>query len=158
MKPLLALALLITLPSCAYVVEGKTQDIYVETQPECAQCILTQEGKVVQRVACTPEMVKVNRTIHDIEMQCTKAGYAPKSAMLKSGTEDWVWGNILWGPVAPLTLAIDMTTGAVNEYEQVGASQLPMMAQPAPVAAPSMPQQVPFATGESEYIKRPEQY
>ena len=155
MRYIIALALLLTLPSCAYIVEGKTQDIYVETAPECAQCTLHQDGKIIARTQCTPEMVTIKRTIKDVNLQCQKDGYAPTGVYLDSGTESWVYGNILWGPLAPLTLAVDMTSGAVNTYEQPVALPLNMALHPEPIVRNLPTPPLPFFTGESEYMQPP---
>ncbi len=118
MKKSLMLVALLALPSCASIVEGTSQDIAVNSNPECASCTITREGEVIARISCTPETVSVKKRKQDLQVSCTKEGYTETKQILESGTEGFVAGNILAGGI--VGWGIDSATGADNKYpEQV---------------------------------------
>ena len=60
---------------CASIVSGTSQNIYVNTTPEGADCKLYRENIVIARANPTPETVMVDKTKHDIVIKCKKNGY-----------------------------------------------------------------------------------
>jgi hypothetical protein len=102
------------LTGCASVISGTSQEITINTTPAGADCQILREGKVVGR-AFTPETVKVERTKHDLTVECTKAGYQKTSVINESGSEGAVLGNILLG--GGIGWAVDSARGADNEYQ-----------------------------------------
>lgn len=123
-KKLLPLSLFL-LTGCASIISGTSQDITINTTPSGADCQLIREGKVIGR-ALTPQTVQVERTKHDITVECTKAGYQKASVINESGSEGAVLGNILLG--GGIGWAVDSARGADNEYQKtmsIGLVKLP---------------------------------
>lgn len=119
------------LPGCATILDGTTQEITFDTNPQGAECVLERDGKLLSRVN-TPNTIMVKKTKHDIHVSCTKDGYHDSVAHLKSKIEGSTWGNILLG--GGVGWAIDSAAGSDNEYEDyVTITMVPVTA-----AAPSV--------------------
>jgi hypothetical protein len=117
------LALPLLLQACASILEGTTQTITVESAPAGADCKFLRQGMVVATVT-TPGGVVVEKTKHDMTVECQKDGYQVTRANLDSGIEGAVWGNIILG--GPIGWAIDSAAGADNKYpEYVNLTLLP---------------------------------
>ncbi len=104
-------AALLLFQGCASKSEGTDQTITVETSPTGANCRFYREGIVVGQVI-TPGGVVVEKTKHDMTIECEKEGYETVKANLESEIEGATWGNIIWG------WAIDSSAGADNEYPE----------------------------------------
>jgi hypothetical protein len=117
-------ALLLVLQACASIIDGTTQTITVESTPAGADCRFLREGMVVANVT-TPGGVVVEKTKHDMTVECEKDGYQVTRANLDSGIEDSTWGNIILG--GGIGWAIDSAAGADNKYpEYVNLTLVPM--------------------------------
>lgn len=118
--------LLVSLPllqACASIVDGTTQTITVETTPAGADCQFLRQGMTIASVT-TPGGAVVEKTKHDMTVECTKDGYQVTKANLDSGTEGATWGNIILG--GGIGWAIDSASGADNKYpEYVNLTLLP---------------------------------
>jgi hypothetical protein len=113
-------ALLLTLlvvTSCASIVEGTSQTLTINTSPEGANCKFMREGRVIGEIPSTPGSVVVEKTKHDINVECTKKGYQKVSFINQSGSEGATWGNIIAG--GGIGWAIDSASGADNKYQEV---------------------------------------
>jgi hypothetical protein len=108
-------AVLILLQGCALIVEGTDQTISLESNPSGATCRFYREGMVIANVV-TPGGVVVEKTKHDLTVECQKDGYQTAKANLDSEVEDWAWGNILLGGV--IGWGIDSASGADNHYPE----------------------------------------
>lgn len=94
---------IVMLSGCASIVNGRSEEISINTRPSEADCVI---GGVIYR-APTKASLKRNQ---DYEVKCTKDGYSPVSTRINSKTSGWVWGNIAFGGL--IGLAIDYGTGA----------------------------------------------
>ena len=79
-------AAILLLQGCASILEGTDQTITIETSPTGANCRLYREGRVVGQVI-TPGGVVVEKTKHDMTVECEKEGYETAKAHLESGIE-----------------------------------------------------------------------
>ena len=106
--------------SCSWIVQGTSQDIFVNTTPAGADCILEREGREIATLANTPGTVSVEKTKHDLTITCTKDGYQTATYYNKSGWESGSGaGGIALDVLLTLGLssAIDSATGADNKYK-----------------------------------------
>lgn len=108
------------LTACSAITKGTSQDIFVNTTPAQASCVLKREGLPIAQVASTPGSVHVDKTKHDIVITCDKDGYQTATYYNKSG---WETGTGAAGialdvfVTAGLSSIIDSATGADNKYE-----------------------------------------
>ena len=106
--------------SCSSIVQGTSQDIFINTTPASASCILEREGQKIGAVASTPGTVSVEKTKHDITITCTKDGYQTATYYNESG---WESGSGAAGIALDVILTlglssvIDSATGADNKYK-----------------------------------------
>lgn len=114
-KHLFASVLLLLLPACASIIDGHTQAIAVNTSPPKADCTLNRLGTPVGQIDSTPGSVVIEKSRDDIHIICTKDGYEGFNYINKSGTDGWVFGNIIFGGI--IGLVIDAGTGAINKYD-----------------------------------------
>ena len=117
MKPALLILAALSLTSCASIVEGTSQTLTVNTSPEGANCLFLREGRTIGEISKTPGSVVVQKTKHDITVECTKSGYQKVSFINESGSEGATWGNVILG--GGVGWAIDSASGADNEYTEV---------------------------------------
>jgi hypothetical protein len=68
----------------------------------------------------------VKRSKEDMDVVCRAPGYADATGTISSDFEMWTLGNLLFGGV--IGLGVDLSTGAVNQYER--RYQMPMEAGP----------------------------
>jgi hypothetical protein len=109
------LALPLLAGACATIIDGTKQDILVETpNVPAARCTLSNESGS-WTVPSTPGSVEVKRTKENLQVACAANG-ATGEAELKSGLNNWVFGNILAGGV--IGLGVDMGSGGWNEYPE----------------------------------------
>jgi len=64
----------------------------------------------------TPGGVVVEKTKHDMTVECDKDGYEVTRVNLDSGIEDATWGNIILG--GGIGWAVDSAAGADNKYPE----------------------------------------
>ena len=100
---------------CASIIGGTDQTISISTNPPGALCTLFREGFAVGQVT-TPGGLVVERTKHDLKVECTKQGFQTASGVLASGIEGAAWGNIILG--GGIGWAVDSAAGADNEYPE----------------------------------------
>ncbi|TAE33052.1 MAG: translation initiation factor 2 [Alphaproteobacteria bacterium] len=115
-KMIAASIALLGLSSCATIIEGKNQTLSIDSNPACARCELSREGKVIATINCTPGGTLVERTKHDITVTCMKEGYVETKQVLESGTEGFVAGNLIAGGL--IGWGVDSATGADNKYPE----------------------------------------
>lgn len=111
LAPLLLVA---TLPACATITTGTTATISVMTEPPGAACTLRRQGDVVGVVNPTPGSVTVSKSIHAIDVNCTRAGYGPGMGAISSQFQAMTVGNILIGGV--VGVVVDAASGAAGTY------------------------------------------
>ncbi len=103
------------LGGCASVIEGRSQEITINTTPAGANCTLNREGAPIAMIASTPGSVTIRKTKNDIEVVCELDGYQKTATLDESGTAAAVFGNVLVG--GAIGLVIDVSTGAHNKYD-----------------------------------------
>lgn len=133
LKPLAALLAASALGACSSVIEGTSQEIFVSTNPDSANCNFIREGKSIARVATTPGSVTIKKTKHDMVIECEKDGFHKSVYHNKSGAAAATFGNIILG--GGIGWAIDSASGADNKYTSpVNITLVPKtMPAPAPV-------------------------
>lgn len=120
---------------CATIIEGTDQPVGLITTPPGAVCNLTREGKVIAQIAPTPGQVVVEKSKHDILIECTKEGYQRAQVIAKSTFTGTTFGNILAGGV--IGVVVDASSGANNEYPESINIQMTPLGQPTPQPAPA---------------------
>ena len=110
----LLVASVVTLSACSSIVEGTSQEIVVNTNPAGAACDLLREGQRIARIDPTPGAATIQKTKHDITVECTLAGYQKASYFNKSDIAGATFGNIILG--GGIGWAIDSASGADNKY------------------------------------------
>ena len=127
---------------CATVIEGTSQEIFVNTNPQGAECSLNRvkdsksKEVVIGRVSPTPGKVKIDKTKYDITIICDKQGYQQATYLDHSGAAGATVGNIILG--GGIGWAIDSAAGSDNKYDTpVNITLVPVM--PVPAALPPSP-------------------
>ncbi len=148
-RTMLAVMALGLLGGCASIVEGTSQQITVNTDPQGAACELMRDGQVISKIARTPAEITVQKTKHDITIACALEGFAESTRINESGVEEMTAGNIILGGL--VGWAIDSATGADNEYDDSVLIVLEPMVVEESVESESLPgvvPQTPTPTGE----------
>lgn len=100
---------------CASILDSRTQEISIDTDPTGAACKLLRSGTVIGEIEKTPSQVTVRKSTHDIVIVCSKDGYQQTSyideADVSTGS---VASSIIGGG---LGWAVDSTTGTANKYD-----------------------------------------
>jgi hypothetical protein len=105
----------LSLGGCSTIIEGSTQEVYVNTNPPSADCTFTRQGVVISRIPQTPAAATIKKTKYDIMITCNKAGYQTATYLNHSGTAGATWGNIVLG--GGVGWAVDSASGSDNKYE-----------------------------------------
>jgi hypothetical protein len=113
-KKLQLCCMLFLLAGCSSIVEGTSQEIVINTNPEGANCSLIREGVSIGRVDPTPGAVTIKKTKHDINIECVKKGYEKATYFNHSDVAGATAGNIILG--GGIGWAIDSASGADNKY------------------------------------------
>lgn len=124
MKKILSLILAAgLLNSCASVINGRTQDIGISSNP--AGATIKVDGITKGMTPCNL-LLKRNES-HTVTIE--KEGYHPASATLTKSCSGWVWGNVLIGGL--VGLGVDAITGGMwtLEPENVQVNLSPIMPQ-----------------------------
>ena len=124
------------------VIKGTTQNIAVDTNPQGANCSVSQDGAQVAIVNPTPGKVKVSRSKDALTFTCSKLPEFPNSAVvtLESTFNGATVGNVLIGGL--IGVAVDASTGANYSYPENVMIDIAAANAPAPEAAPG-PQSAP---------------
>lgn len=113
------------LGGCSSIIEGTSQQIMVNTNPNGADCALYREGARIGTIQNTPGSGLVNKTKHDIWIVCIKEGYQQATYYNHSGAAGATFGNIILG--GGIGWAIDSASGADNKYDSpVNISLVPI--------------------------------
>jgi uncharacterized protein YceK len=103
----------VALSGCATIMEGHTQDIYVNVTPDTADCVAYRDGHPIGQYGKTTHILTISKSRNDMVVKCTAPGYYDKSVTFESSAS-------AWGVVGALTLdlgIIDYSTGALNKYD-----------------------------------------
>jgi len=115
MKPHYALLVIAGLSGCSTIIEGRSQQVMVNTNPSGANCNIFRNGDKIASVIDTPGSAYIEKTKYDIKIECSKKGYQTATYMNHSGTAGATWGNIVAGGV--VGWGVDSATGSDNKYE-----------------------------------------
>jgi hypothetical protein len=100
---------------CASIIEGRSQQIFVNTNPVGAECGLYRQNLRIATIQNTPSSALIEKTKHDIWIACVKPGYQMATYFNHSGAAGATFGNILLG--GGIGWAIDSASGADNKYD-----------------------------------------
>ncbi len=114
MKRFVVLAML-PLASCSSIIEGRSQEIMVNTNPAGASCTLTRHDETLGTIGPTPGSLYIEKTKYDIMITCQKKGYETATYLNHSGAAGATFGNIVAG--GGIGWAIDSASGADNKYD-----------------------------------------
>lgn len=133
MKRLSIIALAMSLTGCSSIIDGTSQTLTINTNPPGASCVLNRNGQVIGQIQTTPGGVVVEKTKHDINVTCSKAGYQDATYFNNSDVAGATFGNIVAG--GAIGWAIDSASGADNKYtENMNITLVPIIpaSEPAP--------------------------
>ena len=123
---------------CSTIIEGTTQEIYVNTNPAGASCKFVREGRQIATITPTPGAAFVQKTKYDITVLCDREGFEQATYLNHSGAAGATFGNIVLG--GGIGWAIDSASGSDNKYDSpVNLTMVPKAA----VTPPLAPQQRP---------------
>ena len=105
----------LTASSCASIVSDAETVTQISTQPEGARCELYGRHGY-ERIVTTPGAVTLHAKSAPITVVCRREGYKVGSAELRTTTDGWVLGNILFGGL--IGMAVDSTSGAGKDYQE----------------------------------------
>ena len=101
--------------ACSTIIEGRSQQIIVNSNPQGADCGLYRQGVRIATVQNAPGSALVEKSKHDIWIACVKPGYQMATHYNKSGVAGATLGNIILG--GGIGWAIDSATGSDNKYD-----------------------------------------
>lgn len=131
---LLLITLLIT-SGCSTVIEGRSQNITINSSPQGAQCIVKQADDVVARLT-TPGVATVEKSKNDLVILCSKDGYESVSVKNHSDLALSTFGNAAFYELSFVGNAIDSASGASNKYDSHMLITLAQAQTPAAFPAP----------------------
>src|SRR5205823_11148215 len=108
---------------CASIIEGRTQQIAVNTNPPGAQCgLYREEGARIATIESTPGKALVEKTKNDMWIVCVKEGYDQATYYNKSGVAGAAFVNVIGGIFTlgistAIGAAVDSANGSDNLYE-----------------------------------------
>ena len=118
MKKAIYSIVIASLSGCASITGTTNQSVSVQTKEPTgvevvgASCELA--NKKGKWFVTTPGSVGISRSNDDIQVNCTKEGYAPGRQGVVSDTKGMMFGNIIFG--GGVGAIIDHTSGAAYEY------------------------------------------
>jgi hypothetical protein len=115
MKMLTLAATAIVLGGCSTIIEGRSQQIVVNTNPPGADCGLYRQGLRIATVQNAPGSALIEKSKHDIWVVCLKQGYQQATYFNHSGVAGATAGNIILG--GGIGWIIDSATGSDNKYD-----------------------------------------
>lgn len=115
MKVVAAVSACVLLGACATIIEGKTQQIFVNTNPTGAACGLYRQGVHIATIQSTPASTLIEKSKYDMWVACVKSGYQMAIYFNHSGAAGATFGNIILG--GGIGWAVDSATGSDNKYD-----------------------------------------
>ena len=135
LRMLFAAGAVLVLGGCSTIVDGTSQTLSVNTSPTEARCVLMRNGEQIGVVDPTPGSLTIQKTKHDITVECTKDGFQKASFVNHSDVNAATFGNIIIG--GGIGWAIDSATGSDNKYQSAMSLTLAKDEEPpVPVAEP----------------------
>lgn len=119
-----ALLCIASLSACSTIIEGRSQQITVNTNPPGASCNVLRQDVSIGTINPTPGTLYIEKTKYDINIKCDKPGYQTATYLNHSGVAGATFGNIVAGGL--IGWGIDSASGADNKYESpVNVSMVP---------------------------------
>jgi hypothetical protein len=149
MRTIGAICACVLLGACSTIIEGRSQQIVVNTNPAGADCGLYRSGLRIATVQNTPGSALIEKSKYDIWIACVKQGYQQATYYNHSGVAGATVGNILLG--GGVGWIVDSATGSDNKYDSpVNITMVPVQSgQPAgPTILPSNFEAMPPAPGQ----------
>jgi len=115
MKKFAAILSLLATTACSTIIEGRSQQLTINTNPPEASCILLRQSLPIATINSTPGSAYIEKTKYDITVECTKEGYQKATYLNHSGVAGATFGNIALGGL--IGWGVDSATGADNKYE-----------------------------------------
>lgn len=104
-------------PACATIVNGTTQELYIDSEPKGASCAIDRQGAAASVVNPTPGTVKVPRHKESIVVSCSLDGYEQSNEVVASSFTGLTLANLIL-PGGMVGVMIDASTGANNKYPE----------------------------------------
>ncbi len=124
------ICLMLSVTSCASIVEGSSQEVMVNSAPSGAHCDVYRLGVAIAEISKTPGSATIKKRNKPIAISCSKPGYETTTAVAKSDLAAWNLGNIVIGGLIGFT--IDWIDGAWNKYDSPVTVALPASAPGTP--------------------------
>lgn len=104
-KSLIILVLVVFLSGCATIMNGDSQFVRINSQPEGAKVF------VAGNYFITPAEVLLKRgyPMHEYQLLFEKEGYKPGYARIEQRLSKWLWGDIIYAVIPGV--AVDFITG-----------------------------------------------
>jgi len=112
---LLVICVTTLLSACSTIIDGRSQELTINTNPAGAKCELHRKDLVIGTIESTPSSVYIEKTKYDIKVTCNKKGYQEATYLNRSGSAGATWGNIVAGGF--IGWGVDSATGADNKYD-----------------------------------------
>lgn len=128
----LALALCLSLTSCASIVSKSSWPVTVQSNPPGATVRISDEDGKVVHSGTTPFTVTLSSkegffTKADYDVHAELAGHGSADARMSAHLNAWYWGNIIFGGLIGL-LIVDPATGAMWKLGDTFTVNLPSAA------------------------------
>jgi hypothetical protein len=118
-----AIACAMLLSGCSTILEGRSQQVLINTTPPGASCSLVRNNENIGTVSPTPGGIYIEKTKYDIVITCHKDGFDEATFLNKSGTAGATVGNVIAGGL--IGWAVDSASGADNKYDSPVNMYLP---------------------------------
>jgi hypothetical protein len=145
------------LSGCATFVDGSNQYITINSGPvHYSRCVLWRPGE--QFNVTTPGSIHIAKSSDDLNVRCSRPGYADAVATIPSDVDFWTFGNLATGGV---TVLVDAWTGAMFEYpSEFNIPMSPGMTQPSAAysstySMPPAPAQMPAEPAPAQPDTKP---
>ena len=134
MRAIGAIGACVLLGACSTIIEGRNQQIVVNTNPPGADCAFYRQSAKIGTVQNTAGSALIEKSKYDIWIACVKQGYQQAAYLNHSGVAGATLGNIILG--GGIGWAIDSATGSDNKYDSpVNITMVPV--QPGQPEAPA---------------------
>jgi hypothetical protein len=123
---LTVLSYAVALAGCATMITGSTQTIHIASN-EANVKVTVQPGNLI---ATAPSALTLKRNESGYRLRFEKEGFESVDVRLSSGTNGWVFGNLLIGGI--IGLAVDYSNGAAYTLspDSVTANLKPLAVPP----------------------------
>lgn len=107
--------LLFCVMSCASIIHGKSQDIFISSQPKGAKILVDDKDfGLTPKTLGLPRMGRMEgepSTKKEYKITITLEGYMPYETILQRRVDGWFYGNLLIGGI--IGIVVDAVTGSM---------------------------------------------